>query len=600
MRNSKIMMTIAVAAGCATARGNSGVQLPLDQYQAGTETVQNTIVTNGGFEQPGTAGADATGWTAITDGIPPASMSVGAPDPANLPVPASSIGNFSARAGLANVNFNDQYFQSVTVAPDTEYVISSYVWNYGKAGPAPHNDFNAGDLAVVQLRDNTSFFNTAGFILEPVGLNNGPGSRGAFIYKTFNGSQFPAGATLEVLNDPNENLSGSRPSIAAQWDNVAITPLGQFRSQVWTSTAGGTWGDNMKWLNRQANAVGAIATFAPAGVTQVSVTLESDKTAAVVSFEGGSMAIGGTGTLRLQHEENADAVILRASQGSHSISAPISIGETASNAPAAVLNRTLRFDVAPGADIAVSGTITGAGSRQFNVQKIGAGSAGVRALSANIVSISAGKLSLLPSISNDAILRANALTLGPTGELDLARGLGIIDYAVTGPTPLPALLAEVVAGDIFASSLAGNLTVGVAEGSALNTAPLGVTVDATTVLLVSTLKGDSDLDRDVDFNDLLTMAQNYGAPTATFAQGDSDYNGAVDFNDLLSLAQNYQATFVANPAWFVAGPTGDFQSDWQFALSIVPEPSLLSVLLVGGLLGLRPKASASSSARSRR
>src|SRR3954447_5949422 len=39
-----------VAVGASHALGNSGTLLPLDQYQAGTEHVQNTIVTNGNFE----------------------------------------------------------------------------------------------------------------------------------------------------------------------------------------------------------------------------------------------------------------------------------------------------------------------------------------------------------------------------------------------------------------------------------------------------------------------------------------------------------------------------------------------------------------------
>lgn len=52
------------------------------------------------------------------------------------------------------------------------------------------------------------------------------------------------------------------------------------------------------------------------------------------------------------------------------------------------------------------------------------------------------------------------------------------------------------------------------------------------------LPGDIDQSRSVNFDDLLTLAQHYGA-AGTFAQGDLNYSGTVDFDDLLMLAQNY-------------------------------------------------------------
>jgi hypothetical protein len=55
------------------------------------------------------------------------------------------------------------------------------------------------------------------------------------------------------------------------------------------------------------------------------------------------------------------------------------------------------------------------------------------------------------------------------------------------------------------------------------------------------LAGDTNRDRTVNFDDLLTLAQNYGQSGRTFSQGNFDYSadGAVSFDDLLLLAQNY-------------------------------------------------------------
>jgi hypothetical protein len=81
--------------------------------------------------------------------------------------------------------------------------------------------------------------------------------------------------------------------------------------------------------------------------------------------------------------------------------------------------------------------------------------------------------------------------------------------------------------------------------------------------------GDLNLDGAVNFNDLLSLAQNYGHTGATYAQGDINHDGAVNFNDLLTLAQNYGNsvnTGIAPPA--VA-----------FAASSVPEPSSLGAAL---------------------
>jgi Chitobiase/beta-hexosaminidase C-terminal domain/CotH kinase protein/Lamin Tail Domain/PKD domain len=67
------------------------------------------------------------------------------------------------------------------------------------------------------------------------------------------------------------------------------------------------------------------------------------------------------------------------------------------------------------------------------------------------------------------------------------------------------------------------------------------------------LSGDADHDRDVDFNDLVALAQNYGQSGKTFAEGnfDGDAAGNVDFQDLVQLAQRYGTSLPAAGA--VAG-----------------------------------------------
>ena len=54
--------------------------------------------------------------------------------------------------------------------------------------------------------------------------------------------------------------------------------------------------------------------------------------------------------------------------------------------------------------------------------------------------------------------------------------------------------------------------------------------------------GDANGDQNVDFTDLVLLAQNYNAHGATLGQGDFNFDGVVDFTDLVILAQKYNAT----------------------------------------------------------
>jgi Ca2+-binding RTX toxin-like protein len=66
-------------------------------------------------------------------------------------------------------------------------------------------------------------------------------------------------------------------------------------------------------------------------------------------------------------------------------------------------------------------------------------------------------------------------------------------------------------------------------------------VDGTASLVSFTLLGDANLDRAVNFKDLVAMAQNYqlNPGFAVWMRGDFNYDGNTDFTDLVLMAQNY-------------------------------------------------------------
>jgi len=86
-----------------------------------------------------------------------------------------------------------------------------------------------------------------------------------------------------------------------------------------------------------------------------------------------------------------------------------------------------------------------------------------------------------------------------------------------------------------------------------------------------TIAGDTDIDGDVDLNDLASLASSYNAPgNNDWLNGDFDNDGDVDLNDLASLAANYGA--------------GEAQAMVDFQLlTAVPEPS---GLILAGFVGL--------------
>lgn len=122
------------------------------------------------------------------------------------------------------------------------------------------------------------------------------------------------------------------------------------------------------------------------------------------------------------------------------------------------------------------------------------------------------------------------------------------------------------AADLTVVNVGGNVyKVTYKAGAATNPLPRGVytltlnaagITDAAGNALTSpgtfTIKinpGDTNQDGDVDFDDLLILAQSYGSTGKNYSQGNVNYDaaGAVNFDDLLLLAQNYGTNLVQAP-----------------------------------------------------
>ncbi len=139
-------------------------------------------------------------------------------------------------------------------------------------------------------------------------------------------------------------------------------------------------------------------------------------------------------------------------------------------------------------------------------------------------------------------------------------------------------------------SLQGPTAVALAQSGLLDSIATSIGLTAADVMPLALAadaagapRGDTDLDWDVDFDDLLTLAQNYGRVSSEETQtnwfvGDFDMSGSIDFDDLLSLAQQYSSTVSIEDLSTLGGSA--FTSDWQLAVSMVPEPATASIMIV--------------------
>jgi hypothetical protein len=571
--------------------GNSGTQLPLNQYQAGLE--QTTLVPNGSFEDPGPVDGtgdhpNPTGWT--RDG----NMFAGTPTFSNL----TNTGSFAAQ--LRDTLFPGSYTQPApALAAGANYVLSAYVWNAGRTGAS-----GAGDLATVKVVDPGNSFNNIAMSLEATATDAGAGSAGYFMYIMLNQAQTAAwsGVNVQVIAEEG-SVGGAIPTTWAQFDNVALTPAEQFVGQRWRVDTAGNWSENTNWLGRAPNQAGGVASFTDAITTSQTVTVDAPQTVGQINFDNSTSSYTLAGTATITLDVTADGLgnqqgvpEIAVVSGSHAILAPIALMRDTilSVGPAAGV-LTLSNDVMPG------------GTQTIGLSKIGAGRADMKNVRMRDLTISAGTVRVIPTATANAVAstsRLGALSIAggpaaPTAKLDLGNNSLVLDYAGTSPLNdvRQLLQAGYSAGAWNANGIissraatspnageAGKTGVGYAEAAALGIGSFnGQALDADSIVMKYTYSGDSNLDGMVDITDLGNLATSWQTG-ATWIGGDFDYSGFVDITDLGLLATNWQAG-VGSPL----KPAGSTQamSDALASLglsgSAVPEPSAC-LSLIGALL----------------
>lgn len=295
-------------------------------------------------------------------------------------------------------------------------------------------------------------------------------------------------------------------------------------------------------------------------------TIDFDSADSYTVSGGGSITLGGT-----------SARALMSSGGTHEIAVPV------------VFNKPVIAGVESGSALRLSGgyavgTVATGGA---TLTKQWGGTLEIATpVTLDAIAVEGGTLALSGSTGN--LVKATTINAGALLAVDAASLL--LDYAPAEASPLADVIAA-LADARLGTTVAGR-AVGYAEASVL----LGgagvfdaVAIDDSTLIVAHTFAGDTNLDRQVDVTDLGSLATNWQA-ASNWSGGDFNHDGLVDVSDLGLLASFWQAG-VTGPSAYDATPFL-IQALVKSGLpvSVVPEPSMLGLALVGGLALRRRRA----------
>lgn len=484
-----------------------------------------------------------------------------------------------------------------TLLPGEELVLTAHA-----TGPQPLVGDRAIFVANLLPADDGSYDNIVRSLVMRDDGQHGDLAPGDGIYTGVTSTTgLPAGVPLAAYVfgfDINNAAVTDPPLVAAQeigglmistpqFGDCAIQPdfllnvagVGTFISN-WNVDASGDWSNAANWTGAAVpNGVDHVANFGPIITAPRTVLVDASQWAGAINFASPiSYDIAGSSPLTL--DTTTGPAFINVNGGSHTISAPI------------ILNDDTTIMTLPGTSLTLTGSLKATGR---NITKLGPGVVqfeNVRAAGLDIIGGIARvrEKGTANSAAGTSVLKTLAISAG--ASLDLTDNSMAIDYA--GPGPNAALSDQVrmwlMTGTVLttASTPAG-ATLGYADNAALS-APFttfgGVSVDAGSLLIKYTYRGDCNLDGQVDISDLGILATNWQS-ASPWTGGDSNYDGVVDITDLGMLATNWQAG-VGNPL----GPSiDDALSAFGLPAAGVPEPAVgwLAWMAAGPLVRRRSR-----------
>ncbi len=562
---------------------------------------------NPGFEAPPS--------TSTTDDV------IAAWNPVNSGMTRATFAKNTGLYGLWLKTFNligGGASQDAVVVPNTPYNFS--VFAKYEAGFTSESG-TLVDANIDWLDAGGSTISTDGIHITPETVGTVVGPADTWTQLHLNGVTAPATAAkarVSLMWDLG-NVGAVNPQ-SFFFDDVVLDGAGpNLGGAIWLTNGSGDWNDPANWSSGTSpNAVDAEAQLLDALSAGHTLYADTPITVGKISFDNtntyvisgaGSMTVNvtaGTGAFdvaRGNHKINLPLTLAKstiatiAAGASLTIADPLTLagGSTLTQSGAGTLNIISTVNNTANATITSNGGTVNAGLDLTNKISVVA-QTGTFNLQAsqhlNAISGSGGTFNLSPG---KKLVRTNSINMTSTGAFNLSDGRMIVDYTITPPlTSIRTQISNGRAGGAWngpgirssAAAADSRLSIGSAITGLVTggiTSFAGESVDATTVVVATTLKGDTNLNFTVNFDDLLTLAQNYAGSSKVWSQGDSDYNGLVNFDDLLALAQNYGNTYLADGSIVTdQSMHANFDADFAMARSLVPEPATLGLL--GGAL----------------
>ena len=609
-RLGRALLVLPVVAVSPQLLANTGVQIPLNQYQAGAE--QTTQVNNGNFSSRADGDANgsfetATGWNRVGNLFVNPTV--------NPPANAAATNPYSAQAQLVDnaqppaLDFN-AYTQPVdrnALTPNANYVISAYIWNMGRHDTSGNG---AGDLVSLKIWDTANITNNVSATLEGNGLDGQSSASGRLMYIMVNEAQMRAWAGIElaVTAEVGTISVPDLPQVWAQWDNVSLTRSDQFAVQKWVGTSGGSFGDANQWQSGQVpDGAGSLAALIGSATPQT-VTNGAPRTLGVLRLGGsGSFTLDGAAvTLDVTADGGGNLQGLpeiAVDSGSHTVAAPVTMAKNG------LLN------VATGANLQLTANLT---TNNVSLTKLGGGTATVTNVRTGTAGLAVdnGTLKVAPDAGPAGVSKVNALAIGPNARLDLTNnklvtgtpvgtftggpGVGTYDGVQGqvqraynfGAWDQPGLTTSMPNAGQNAGILSGTETIGVATaeqvmfiGPTETGVFQGQTVTGATTIAMYTYAGDMNFDGLVDGADYGIIDNSVQFPgTNGYAQGDLNYDGVVDGADYGIIDNTVQLQGAP-----FAGVTFSSGAATIGGVAPVPEPTWIGTGAIA-LLALRRRA----------
>jgi hypothetical protein len=646
-RLGRALLVLPVAAVSQQLLANTGVQIPLSQYQAGSE--QTTLLPNGNFNVRENNDADplfetATGWTRNGSMYVDATVNPPANSAATSPFSAQARQNGLPPSAAEQFSYTQSYNRAGLTA-NGNYVLSGYVWNDGRYDTS---GFGGGELVSLKVQDPTNALTNISATVEARASDGASAHDGRFVYILFNEEQVSGWGGFEVaaVVDVGSATTGadgtpkSLPEIYAQWDNLAITPASQFALQRWQGGGADTnWGTGGNWADGLIpNQASAVATLASNAAAQT-VTLESGKTVGILRLDSAAgYTVNGAGTLTLDVSEDGGHVLqgvpeIQVVSGNHTIAAPVVFDTTLDvDALSSVKHdpQTHPFNailnVIPAASTL---TIANLDARGVHLAKRGAGTAEVNHVRTikpagggdpefgGGLNVAAGTLKITPNAGAAGVSKVTTLAIGADARLDLTNNKLITDTPVGtftggaysgvqgevaraynfGAWDQPGLTTSEQLAGPNAGPLSGTTTIGVASAEqVMFLAPtdtgifLGQTVTGASTIAMYTYAGDVNFDGLVDAADYGVIDNWVQFPgTDGYANGDLNYDGVIDAGDYGIIDNTIQLQGPQIPGWDYPYASSAQSGASLSGVTAVPEPTAigLAVVAAGVLLGRR-------------